>query len=58
MLEKYKIIKNSNSNSSRVIYISKNLKYLKFSENINTNNLNILYMIIKKCKEILKILYK
>ena len=58
MPEKYKIIKSFNSDFSCVVHTSKNLKYLKFPENININNLNALCIIIKKYEKIFKILYK
>src|SRR5205085_7148505 len=58
MPEKYKVIESFNSDFSYVVHTLKNLKYLKFPENINANNLNTLYIIVKKCKKILKILHK
>ena len=58
MFKKHKIIESFNNDFFYIVHILKNLKYLKFPENINVNNLNALYVIIKKYEKILKILYK
>ena len=51
-----KTIKNPEIGPSRVIQISKNLKFMSFPESVEVNDLNALRTAAKECEEILGVL--